>query len=70
MQVYGLNAKIAELESDMHDVIRELTRTNLDVQNFRVSGLTGPRVDLTLFDVPCIYSSDWGSHLDVWFVGS
>ena len=37
MQVYGLNAKIAELESEMHDVVRELVRTNLDVQNFKVS---------------------------------
>lgn len=37
MQVYGLNAKIAELESEMHDVVRELVRTNLDVQNVKVS---------------------------------
>ena len=36
-QVYGLNAKIAELESEMHDVVRELVRTNLDVQNIKVT---------------------------------
>ncbi|KAG0556184.1 hypothetical protein KC19_11G032900 [Ceratodon purpureus] len=36
-EVYGLNAKIAELESEMHDVVRELVRTNLDVQNFKVN---------------------------------
>jgi len=41
MQVYGLNAKIAELESEMHDVVRELVRTNLDVQNIKVNLWTG-----------------------------
>lgn len=36
-EVYTLNAKIADLESEMHDVVRELVRTNLDVQNFKLS---------------------------------
>lgn len=35
--MYGLNAKIAELESEMHDVVRELVRTNLDVQSIKVN---------------------------------
>uniref|UniRef100_A0A7I4DZD3 Kinesin motor domain-containing protein n=1 Tax=Physcomitrium patens TaxID=3218 RepID=A0A7I4DZD3_PHYPA len=35
-EVYALNAKIAELESEMHDVVRELVRTNLDVQNIKL----------------------------------
>jgi len=40
MQVYGLNAKVAELESDLHDVVRGLVRCNLDVQNMKVNLLT------------------------------
>lgn len=55
MQVFGLNAKIAELESEMHDVVRELVRTNLDVQNIKVilsPASTNP--DVALFPVQIV----------------
>lgn len=44
--MYGLNAKIAELESEMHDVVRELVRTNLDVQNIKVIPLPASAISV------------------------
>lgn len=40
MQVYALNMKLAETESIMHDVIREIAGEKLDIENYKVVILT------------------------------
>ena len=61
MQVYALNMKLAETESIMHDVIREIAGEKLDIENYKVVLL----IDfLPGFRVFRIISNKWRSDLD------